>query len=209
MISAKQNDLINDSVRKSKCISDWTAEQLNNLRIPSLPHDQRLQISTSCLHLAIEHSQAIIVLVDSELYGSALALQRPLFEALTRGIWLRYYATNKEVADAIQDKFPKIDKLIQNSLPPYNQKDSSPLQALKEKWWRVLCSYTHPGSQQLYARLSSTGLCSNYECDEVMTALLWSDMAHLFSGMELALASSNELLAKTFLNHMNSYIGPS
>ena len=61
--------------------------------VPILPDDKRLQLSLACQHLAIEHGQSIVVLFDDEIYGSALALLRPMFEALVRCVWLRYMAS--------------------------------------------------------------------------------------------------------------------
>lgn len=180
-------------LEKSKETAAWVADQLNGLRIPDLSHDMRLQFATACQHLAIEHAQAIVALVDIELYGSALALQRPLFESVVRGVWLRYGATEEQVVDAGQDRFPPQKEMIENI---------ESLRYLNEHWWKCLCGYTHPGSQQILARLSDTGLRSNYEHNEVAPALLWSDMVHLLSAVELALAANNESLAKAFLERM-------
>lgn len=194
MSSERQEDLnLEDHLEKSKKTAAWVADQLNGLRIPNLPHDMRLQLATACQHLAIEHAQAIIALVDNELYGSALALQRPLFETAVRGVWLRYSATEEQVVEAGQDKFPLQKEMIENI---------ESLRILNEHWWTRLCSYTHSGSQQILARISDSGLRSNYEYDEITTALLWSDMVRLFSAVELALAAKNESLAKAFLELM-------
>ena len=163
----------------------------------------------ACQHLAIEHAQAIIILVDNELYGSVLALQRPMFEAIVRGRWLRYSTTDEEVNKAAADEFPTFNEMTRNSPASKDQNNGSPLKALKDKWWKHLCNYTHGGSEQMLARLELSGLRANYRRDEVMVALRWSEMIHLCSGVEMADAACNESLAQAFLDRMIAYDEPS
>ena len=200
---------IGNSVEKSKLLSDWVAARLNGLRMPELPNNKRLQLAIACQHLAIEHGQAIILLVDNVLYGSALALQRPMFEAIVRGVWLRYSATNKEVDKAAAGRFPDTEKMARNSLQLNDKKNTLPLKDIKEIWWNRLCGYTHGGLEQIRSRLDNTGLRANYCNAEVMAALRWSDMAQLYSGVEVALAACNESLTREFLNCMKDYEKPS
>ena len=196
---------ISNSLEKSKNLSGWVADRLDGLRIPDPSNNKRSRLAMACQHLAIEHAQAIIALVDNEFYGSTLALQRPLFEAVIRGVWLRYSATDEEVDKAARGIFPNSERMTRNSPPPKDQNDAPPLRALKDKWWNHLCGYTHGGSEQILARLDHTGLRANYQRDEVMAALLWSDMIHLYSGVEMADAAFNEALSQTFLERMIAY----
>ena len=106
-------DLI-DLLERSKEIMEWVADQLNDMKIPELPHDKRLKFVGACQHLAIEHTHAIVVLVDQRLLGLALALQRPMFEAFLKGLWFIHAATKAQVDDAEEDKFTKFSKLIAN-----------------------------------------------------------------------------------------------
>ena len=190
-------------LEESKKFSDWVASRLDGKRIPSLSRDKRLQLAMACHHLAIEHGQAIICLIDHEIHGSALALQRPMFEAIIRGVWLRYSATNNQLDQAAEGKFPRVDRMVPRSLNVSDQNEASPLRALKDSWWKRLCGYTHGGTEQLFARLSSSGLGDHYQCDEVLGALRWSDMIQLYSGMEILDAVGDEALAREFLNRMN------
>ena len=197
--------MIGNSLEKSKLLSDWVAARLNGLRISGLPNNKRLQLAMACQHLVIEHGQATILLIDNELYGSALALQRPMFEAIVRGVWLRYSATNKEVDKAAAGRFPDTEEMASNSLQLNDKKNTPPLKDIKDIWWNRFCGYTHGGLEQIRARLDNTGLQANYCSAEVMAALRWSDMAQLYSGVEVAVAACNESLAREFLNCMRDY----
>ena len=200
---------ISDSLKKSKKLSAWVADRLDGLKIPDLPNNRRIQLAMACHHLVIEHGQAIILLVDNELYGSALALQRPMFEAIVRGVWLRYSATNKEVDKTAAGRFLTLEEMARNSLRLNDKKDTPPLKDIKEIWWNRLCGYTHGGLEQIRSRLDNTGLQANYCSAEAMAALRWSDMAQLYSGVEVADAACNESLAREFLNCMRNFEEPS
>ena len=194
-----QDSQIKAAVAKSGRLAVWVAKHLNGLPIEELPHNRRLQFAMAFQHLAIEHSQAIISLVDNELYGSALALQRPLFEAVVRGVWLRYTATPHEVERAAKGKFPSFETMTSNSPKSMNQSDDPPLQVLKHRWWSQLCDYTHGGPEQLLARLDHTGVRAIYLDEQVLAALRWSDTVQLFAGIQMADAANNAPLAQAFM----------
>lgn len=54
---------IQDAIEKSKNIWSWIADELNGLKMPDLPYNRRMQMAAACQHLAIEHAQAIIVVI--------------------------------------------------------------------------------------------------------------------------------------------------
>ena len=49
---------------------------------------ERNRLCTTCFRQVLEHHEAVVDLVRQTLFGSALALLRPLFEHYVRGIWL-------------------------------------------------------------------------------------------------------------------------
>ena len=187
------------ALEHSKTLVGWVADCLDGLTIKDLPHNRRLQMAMACQHLAIEHSQAIVALIDNEWYGSALALQRPLFEAVVRGVWLRYAATEHEVDVAVVGRFPKLETMTSVSPKSMSQGYPPPLQVLKDRWWKRLCGYTHGGPEQIFARLDHTGVRAAYSNEEVLAALRWSNMVQLFAGIQMANAADNPALAQAFM----------
>ena len=196
---------IGDYLAKSKELWSWVADRLDGQRIPNLSRNRRLQLAMACQHLAIEHAQAIICLIDHQIYGSALALQRPMFEAIVRGVWLRYSATDNQVDRAAEGEFPPPDKMARISPGAKNRNDAPPLKELKDIWWAQMCGYTHGGTEQILARLDSSGIRANCRCNEVIAALRWSDMIQLYSGIEMVGAVLDDALAHEFLDRMKSY----
>jgi hypothetical protein len=122
--------------------------------------------------VAIDHSQAIVLLVDNAVYGSALALQRPLFEAYLRGIWLLHAASEDQVNAAERDAFPQDINII---LRGVEKAGAHQLVGIKKEWWPRLCSLTHTGYHQIVVRLTPEGLGYDYDPTEVGQALAWAD----------------------------------
>ena len=188
-----------DALERSMTLGGWVADCLAGLTIRELPHSRRLQMAMACQHLAIEHSHAIVAFIDHGWDGSALALQRPLFEAVVRGVWLRYTATEHDVEKAAKGRFPKLERMTSESPESTSQGDPPPLQVLKDRWWKRLCGYAHGGPEQILARLDHTGVRATYLDEEVLAALRWSDMVQLFAGIQMAEAAENAALVQAFM----------
>ena len=177
----------------------WVQERLDGRQLPGLPTIKRHQLASGCLHVAVEHSQAIIVLVEEKLFASALALVRPLFESYLRGTWLLNAATDAQIDDAGRDRFPSAGMMVDGL-----EKVGLSLTDVKKQWWNTLCSYTHTGYQQIGARLTSEGLRSNYKDEEVEMALKMSSNFSLVTVMQFAALAKDESLARTALERITS-----
>jgi len=178
----------------------WVADQLDGLTLPGLSVNKRLRLAAGCLHIAIEHAQAIVVLTQEKCFGSALALQRPLIEAWARGFWLFYAATEEDVDRAEQDKFPPKGEIVK-ALETFDTK----FPYLEGASWAVLCSYTHTGFEQIEARMSLAGLQSNYTLEHVRRALRCADMFQLSSAIVVAIAAGNLPLAQAICDRLGTY----
>lgn len=131
-------------------------------RYESKSYFDELQLASACWHVTIEHSMAIVELVHATLHGSALVLVRSIYEAYLRGMWLMYAATDEEIDRAGRDKFPpNSDVIMALEKSPHFQ--SNPFSDVKAQSWKMLCSYTHTGYQQIGARLPPQGLGYNYQ----------------------------------------------
>ena len=195
---------VGEALGESERILIWVADQLDGLRLPDLPNEKRLQLAAGCLHVAIEHAQAIVVLIQEKCFGSALALQRPLIEVYVRGLWLYHAATAGEVDHAGRDSFPtrdKIDKALNAKF------DDGAFTHPERALWATLCSYTHTGYMQIGARLTVDGVRSNYALDEVRQSLRFADMLQLASAIVVVNAADNPELAQAMLDRLKEYAG--
>ena len=189
---------IHQRLQESERILKWVPSKISGMNIPQLPDDKRSQLASACWHVAIEHSQAIVVLVHETLHGSALALMRLLFEAYVRGMWLMHAATNDDIDRAGRDQFPndfnRIVAELDEKFP-----SSRPFSAVKNQTWKRLCSFTHTGYQQIGARFTPKGLGYAYQESEILYALHWADMLTLLVVVAFANLTENELLAREAL----------
>jgi hypothetical protein len=181
----------------------WVHGQLDGMRLPDLPTEKRTQLATSCWHIAIEHSQAIVVLVHEGLYGSALAMMRIAFEAQVRGMWLMQAATEDDVDRAGRDQFPRdfFGQIVADLEKPGRLKQRT-FSFLKGEAWSHLCSLTHTGYQQIGARLTSAGLGYNYTDAEILGALGSADALGLAALVSFARLTNDEALEKAGLERL-------
>jgi len=68
------------------------------IEVLSIPTNDRTVIVASCQDMALEHHKSIVLTTAAQFHGSAFALVRLQFEAYVRGQWLRYCASDDEVA---------------------------------------------------------------------------------------------------------------
>lgn len=188
---------------------NWIDEKIHDLPIAS---DDRSTFAAACLDLVQEHCKAIRRLIGGPppaLSGSAFALVRPTFETFIRGLWLRYSATDKEVArfannDRIDKTFAALLAEVE-SLPGFSE---GALGKIKTTAWDSMCSYTHGGQFQAVRRMTSTHVGPAYADEEVAEVLrfsvIWTCLAgvasfQLAERLDLAeevVALSKELLAR-------------
>lgn len=139
-----------DAITAANVLSIWLAEQLDGFRLSALPKQKRVQLSSACLHVAMEHQQSVNTLIVQGQYGSAVALIRPTIEACFRGHWLMLVAT-KEQLDGVgkdaRNAFPPFEKIVSSIEGPLGTGGNRMSEALRGQWWSRLCSYTHTGYQ--------------------------------------------------------------
>ncbi|MGD0520367.1 MAG: hypothetical protein ABSA48_03840 [Terracidiphilus sp.] len=185
-----------DKLLRYKESTLWVQQHLDGLTLAE--PCKRSYLSGACLHSSIEHGFAILVLVDKDLYGSALALIRPQFEAYVRGIWLAQCASDSEVDKAGHDEFPKINSMIE-SLEQPGLLDSALLSTIKDDAWKSLNSLTHTGYQQIGPRLNKDGIGSYFDDDQIRVALNWAEALTILCAVAFAGLAKDDQLALSAL----------
>jgi hypothetical protein len=152
------------------------------------PADTKTVMVVGYVDLALEHHNAIWLLKDAALYGSAFALVRPVFDAWLRALWINAIATTEQIEQASHDKlrFPPIDKMLDDIKGVYfgHAEQDAEFAAVVNRFfeylrplWRVLSGYTHPGSRQLGRRFTGGQVKASYTEFEIAQALNLSTMA--------------------------------
>jgi len=153
-----------DLIAKSESLIQWLDRTLNGIKIKA---DVRSKLAAGCLDTALEHQKAIVLLVAKQLYGSAYALIRVLYESYIRGIWLHRCASDEEVNSFRHGKIKKqIGELIQE-IEKIDGFEGGVLSSIKNASWGSMNSYTHSGNLQAVRRLTEHTIESNYEPKEI------------------------------------------
>lgn len=158
---------------------------------PLYDESTRIGISAQATWLSLEHAAAFRVLVGSRMLISAPAMLRCQFEALTRGIWSFYGATDEqlellnkplqvETADASRSLPMAPVMLDQLSKIPMADEPVRCLSEFKSHSWKALNSYVHSGLHPL--RRQAEG----YPLELVIGMLKQSNGLAILAGMQIA-----------------------
>jgi len=175
-------------------LSTTTSAVFDAIRAGTYPPGRRVQLQVAYCHLALEHHFAISSLVESKMLSSAFALARPLFEALVKGLWLFYCATDEQLERYASGKEldqigPLLDDLNGRPIEPIVLHS---LSLVKTKYWKTLSSLTHIGHTQLRNWINPTGVAPGYPSAAVHELANFASFMALTVGRELALRADND-----------------
>lgn len=133
--------------------------------------------------IMVEHHDAIHLLIQNKLYGSAFALVRALYEPLYRAHWVNACATDNQIDKIIKGKnvFPKMKEMAEEIDNAYGTDDF--WQMIKTNSWSAMNDYTHSGMRQLSRRFVENEVAPNYELGEVVEVLDGTNMALLLMAL--------------------------
>ncbi len=85
---------LSQALAKSKELSNWISPSTDGL---PMVLERRSRLAAGCLRLTLDQHDAIILLMEHAVYGSAFTLLRLTFEALVRGSWLQHCASETDL----------------------------------------------------------------------------------------------------------------
>ena len=185
-----------DLIIKSEELIQWLDQHIDGIEISS---EERPRIAAGCLDTALEHHQAILLLVSRSLFGSAFALVRLLFEAYIRGIWLHRCASDPELELFKAEKLDKKFGTFIEEIERIEGFEAGVLSDTKLKSWRAMNSYTHSGFIQIVRRNTASTIEPNYTEDEILEALNFVNAIGLLSALEISHLARSEELANSIL----------
>jgi len=111
--------------------------------------------------LSLEHAVSALILFEQGLFSSAIALTRPQFESLVRGIWLLHAASENwvtKLSEPLTMESAKRANEGEGLAEMLKQLEANPdapagivaqLREFKEVAWKAMSSYTHGGLHPL------------------------------------------------------------
>ena len=135
------------------------------------PPDTKTAFLTGYVDIALEHHEAILLLIKSNLLGSAFALVRPLFDTMFRALWINKAADQSQIEEASRDKdiFPAMSQMLVEIDQSYSIDNF--FQSFKGAKWRAMCSYAHSGSLQIARRFTNGDVKPSYKDTEILEVL--------------------------------------
>jgi hypothetical protein len=143
---------------------------------------------------ALEHHEAIWLLRERNLNGSALAMVRLVWDAMLRALWLNLVASDEDVEQAIsKDEFWR-GIPVRNDIKrvyfgtPEDPKEVTALDKVFNEFKelsKILSDYTHSGVRQLGRRFTSDEVKPRYTEHEIAQALSAATEALLFCSLLL------------------------
>lgn len=180
-MKATQN--LRASLAKSEALINWLDSKIDGLAVPA---SDRTRLAGGCIDAAMEHHKAVVLLVANRLYGSALAMVRPTFEAYLRGAWLHQCADSGNL-----DRF-KVGKLELKMGTVIADLEATPsfecgtLLKAKKAGWTKMCDFTHTGVQQAIRRNKQESIEPDYDDSELIEALGFADAIGAMCAIEIA-----------------------
>jgi uncharacterized protein DUF6988 len=143
------------------------------------PDDTRSVWVAGSIGVAFEHHEAISLLINRQLTGSAFALVRPMVDTVVRAHWINAVARDDQVEQARQDQnvFPSMSDMSQAVGKAYGAEEL--FQRFTSEWG-AMCSYTHSGARQIGHRFNSTDIKPSYKEGAIVQGLNLTNMALLF-----------------------------
>ncbi len=165
------------------------------------PADDSKRVIASWLmcSVALEHSVSLRQLVLSGNYTSAICIMRSQFEALTRGMWLFYSASEQKIENTMKtlsELSQNADQKPSNSEMMAKLQGKAPEQAVmmltefRDVQWKALNSYVHGGIHALQRH--SAGYPEQLIIDIVKS----SNGLLSMTAMMAAILTGNQVIAK-------------
>jgi hypothetical protein len=184
LLSPKESTLVEDITKRGAELRERMDALLRRHDYP-IP-DTKTVMVIGYVIIAIQHHRAIWLLKDAELYGSAFALVRPVFDAWLRALWINAIATPEEIEEASHDRlrWRSVDQMLAEIRPVYfghaqkeaafadiadklfyflsGRKSEDRTLPRDASLWDALNSYTHPGARQLTPLFTGTEVKQSY-----------------------------------------------
>lgn len=153
------------------------------------PTDPKSLIILAYHSILEEHHEAIWLLIQNDLNGSAFALVRSFYEALYRAHWIIGCASAKQIDEVLKGKdiFPKMYEMMKKIDTAFGIGDF--FQNIKKNSWNPMNDYTHSGIRQISRRFKYNVVEPNYETGEIVEVL---------NGINVALMLMAIVFFKTF-----------
>jgi hypothetical protein len=175
--------------------AERTNAQVSELLRGDYTDDRRVTITLAYCNIALDNHVAMILLFRNGLFGSGLALARPVFEVMLRAHWVVGCARPDEVDQVAEDPdFDIMSRVDANRIDEAFQTQGFFRQA-KTDAWKAMNAYTHSGLPQIVRQFSGRRVQATYSEEDVREGLRAATASVLLLGYLLAKSNHRDDIA--------------
>ena len=178
----------------------WNSDRLTTLEIGG---ETPVHVAVTALGLTHEHHGSILSLLADGRLGSALAMLRPCFESLVRGLWL---LRGCDSAQYQHFEVGRDSKTIEQLLADLKRRSPEADDAFLLETWelskRSLHQYTHTSFQLLVRRMDEELLESAPAHTEVADAIRFATATAMLASVEIAKLGQDQALEREALRFL-------
>lgn len=163
--------------------ASWQTQNFADLEVPQ--GDTRIGLCAGCYSIAIEFQTSILTLLKNNQFALCLASQRLLFEALTRGLWLRHSANEKQLEDFINGNAPRKLSVMTAGISTALGGDVLGLENLRSRVEVYLHDFAHTGIHHVSRRYTDQTLGPNYTVHDMCLIVDMTCQMGMQAAMEL------------------------
>lgn len=195
-----QDTEVDKAMKLAVRCATWNTERLVGLTIGG---ETPVHVATTAFGLTHEHHGAFLNLLMDGRLGSALAMLRPCFESLIRGLWLIRGCNSAQYQhfEAGNDT-----KTVEQLLGDIKRRSSDPEDAFLQETWelskRSLHQYTHITFQLLVRRMDEELLESPPPRTELADAIRFATGTAMLASVEIAKLVESTALEKEALRFL-------
>ncbi|RYH37537.1 MAG: hypothetical protein EON54_19210 [Alcaligenaceae bacterium] len=162
----EHSQIVQDAIERSLQLSNWIVE-----RHPArFEHGDGNTLAIAFYAIALEHREAIVLLIGHGARTSAFALARSMYEANLKGSWARYCASEETLIRAFdQGILPGFDIMVrQLGKVPGSE---NVFRRSKDMAWSGLSDFAHGGMKQVIRWVGEEGIAPRHTDVEVCELL--------------------------------------
>ncbi len=170
-----------ERIKQAKEFGTWLHGRTNGRVFPG---GVRERASLAITQQSEDVADAILVLLEAQLPGPALALSRPLFEGYVRGYWLMRYASDKQVEEFMRGTCPNFPRLLR-AIPKDAESGGAWIHANAASNLPTFHNLTHGGSEHIKRRVLDGVVEPAYPESELASLVMLSNEVRVCLAAEL------------------------
>lgn len=156
-----------ESLKTSKNIAIWLHKRVDEIVIPN---GKREVVAVSLFQQSLDIADAVVILLENNLPGPALALARPMHEGYVRAVWLLNHASEEGVNKFIRGKCPNFPVLLKE-IGDAPETGGYWIKVMTEMNLKDFHGLTHGGMEHVVRRMTDNSIEPKYSGTELFSLL--------------------------------------